>query len=113
MPEQIEPAALDQVLPREAHNFANLFTVTRLVAMHGAVLADRLVRQRAAQTTFKGIQEEFTALFTDRILVQRQSLQLGYISGHNSAIGTMPVGTKNRGKLQKDLEVLDLFTRQV
>ncbi len=109
MPEQIEPAAHDQVFSGKAHNVSDLFTVTRLVAMHGAVLANRLLRQRAAQTTFKGIQEEFTALLTDRILVQRQGLQLGLVSGHNSAIGTMAVGTKNRGKLQKDLEILDLF----
>lgn len=113
MPEQVEPAAQDQVLSGEAHNLANLFAVARLVAMYGAVLANRLVGQWAAQTALKRIQEEFTALLTDRILVQRQGLQRGFVGDHNGAIGNMPVGTINRGKLQKNLEVFDLFARQI
>jgi hypothetical protein len=43
VPEQIQPAASDQVLSGEAHDFANFFTMAWLEAVDLTVLAGRLL----------------------------------------------------------------------
>ena len=76
MPEQIEPAALDQVLAGKTHDLSDLRAILRLVAMHRTMLAERLFLKRAAQASFKSIKQKFTTFVTDGRLVQRQVLQV-------------------------------------
>jgi hypothetical protein len=80
VPEQIEPAAFDQILPGKAHDLTHLLSIFRLVTVYGAMFADGFVVERAAQSALKSIKKKFAAFFTDRKFLQRQVLQSGLIS---------------------------------
>jgi hypothetical protein len=80
MPEQIKPAPLDQILSGEAHDFTNLFPIFRFVAVYRTMLADRAIFERTTQAALKGIKKKIKTIITNRILVQRELLQLGLVT---------------------------------
>lgn len=65
MPEQIKTSAQNKTASREAHDFANLFTVNGLIAVDRALFTDRLRIERTAAPPGDGIVEEFTATITE------------------------------------------------
>jgi hypothetical protein len=55
MPEQVQSASFDQVLPGKAHNVAGHCAIGGFVAMHVAILAHWFFNKGTVQTTFEGI----------------------------------------------------------
>ena len=74
MPEQIQPATLDQILTGETHDFTNLFAMPRLVAMHMTMFADRSFLEGATEPTVKGVKKKVSAFIANWIFLQWQLL---------------------------------------
>src|SRR6056297_2434129 len=67
MPQEVQSAALDQILAGKTHNLPDLIPMTRAVAVNVAVLAARPLLQWAAEPAFEGIFQEFVAFRADRV----------------------------------------------
>jgi len=111
MPEQIKPTFPDEVFPRIAHDVANFFPVPGPVAMHLAVFAGRLRIQRAFQPAINSIMEKTSTL--DAAVETTEGCQFGRQISHRISPTAVMIGTKNRGKKSKDLEILAFFSSEV
>lgn len=112
MPEQIQPAAPDQILTGETHDLANLCAIFRFVTVDRTMFAEWFFCEGAAQSSFKSIKQEFTTFRTNGILLQGQFLQVGLAGRDDCTVVGMLYPAVDCGKLQQDLEILDLFAGQ-
>jgi hypothetical protein len=73
------------------------------------MLAGRLLLQGAPQPAVKCIQQECAAFIANRKFAKRHPLEVRFIGQYDRSAALVVGLAVNRGKLQKDLEVLDFL----
>ena len=111
MPEQIQAATFNQVLTREAHDFAYFFTISWFETVDLAVFAGRFLLQGAPQPAVKCIQQECTAFIANGKFAKWHPLEFRLIGQYDQFAALMVGLAVNRCELQENLKVFDFLLR--